>query len=202
MPVLFVLIGVVAALTVGVVTTAARSGGGRADVALSLPRADTATEPAIAATSTTRAGPLHVHAAGAVLRPGVVEVPPGARVVDVVAAAGGPTPEADLNQINLAELVTDGERVYIPRSGEVVPAITSPSGVASKPGSTDANTVVNLNDASESELETLPGVGPATAKAIVDYRSQHGRFRSVDDLLNVRGIGPAKLEQIKPYARV
>ena len=62
--------------------------------------------------------------------------------------------------------------------------------------------VVNLNEADATELETLPGVGPATAQAIIDYRSEHGRFRSVDDLLNVRGIGPAKLEQIKPHARV
>ena len=199
LPVLLVLVGVVAALAVGVATTATRSRGARADVAVSLPRADTATEPSASPASTTLAGPLHVHAAGAVLHPGVVEVPAGARVVDVVAAAGGAAPEADLNLINLAAPVTDGERVYIPRAGEAVAAVAS-SGTA-KPGGTQAG-VVNLNEASETELEALPGVGPATAKAIVDYRTQHGRFRSVDDLLNVRGIGPAKLEQIKPYARV
>lgn len=199
-PALLIVIGVVVALTIGVAATTLRSSN-PPDVALSLPRADTATESTTLASPTTSIGPLHVHAAGAVARPGVVQVPSGARVVDVIAAAGGAASDADLNQINLAELVTDGERVYIPRAGEVVAAVAAPSGSA-KGGGTDATGIVNINEASESELEALPGVGPATAKAIVDYRTQNGRFRSVDDLLNVRGIGPAKLEQIKPYARV
>ncbi len=185
------------------------SGGGGTDVALSLPKADdaggssgaSADSAALggASTSTTAGGSLHVHAAGAVLHPGVVEVPAGSRVTDVVAAAGGPAADADLNQVNLAALVTDGVRIYIPRQGEVGADIVAASGGADN-GGQDA--IVNLNEANETELETLPGVGPATAKAIVDYRSEHGRFRSVDDLLNVRGIGPSKLEQIKPHARV
>lgn len=200
LPALFVLLGVVAAIAIGVAVTTLRSGS-RPDVALSLPRADTATESTTPASPTTSVGPLHVHAAGAVARPGVVQVPAGARVVDVVEAAGGAAPDADLNQVNLAELVTDGERVYIPRAGEVVAPLASSAGGGGA-GEAAASAVVNINEASESELEALPGVGPATAKAIVDYRTQNGRFRSVDDLLNVRGIGPAKLEQIKPYARV
>jgi competence protein ComEA len=115
----------------------------------------------------------------------------------VVAAAGGPAPDADLHQINLAAPVTDGERVYVPHHGEAVMAVAA-SGAASAA----SDGVVNLNTADAAALETLPGVGPTTAQAILDYRSEHGRFRSVDDLLNVRGIGPAKLSQIKPHARV
>ncbi len=205
LPILLVVVGVVVALTFGVLTVT-RAGGSRApDVALSLPRADdVATDASLAsaATTTTLPSVLHVHAAGAVQRPGVVEVPAGARVIDVVVAAGGPSDVADLNQINLAELVSDGERVYIPRAGEVVASIAAPSSGANTASSKSADGIININEASESELEELPGVGPATAQAIVDYRAEHGRFRSVDDLLNVRGIGPAKLEQIKPRARV
>lgn len=205
LPALAALVGVVVALTLAVTTFV----GGRAaspDVALSLPRAgastDSPTSDARATTVTTVSSTMRVHAAGAVVRPGVVEVPAGARVVDVVHAAGGPSPDADLNQVNLAEIVKDAQRVYIPRVGETVAALPSTSGPDTSAGGADPPGVVNLNEASESELETLPGVGPATAKAIVDYRTQNGRFRSVDDLLNVRGIGPAKLEQIKPHARV
>ena len=197
LPALAAGVALVVAITLG--ATMLRPSGAKPDVALTLPRADSV-ETAAVDTTTTTAGILHVHAAGAVARPGVVEVPAGARVVDVVAAAGGAAPEADLNQINLAQPVSDGERIYVPRAGEAVVAIAS--GAASGAGGKASDGIVNLNEASESELEALPGVGPATAKAIVDYRSQHGRFRSVDDLLNVRGIGPAKLEQIKPHARV
>lgn len=184
-------------------------GGGGTDVALSLPKAGApsgspdapdATDTVDGATSTTSGASLHVHAAGAVLHPGVVEVPAGSRVTDVVAAAGGPAPDADLNQVNLAALVADSERIYIPRQGEVGSGRAVAGGGVAGGASEDA--IVNLNDATETQLETLPGVGPATAKAIVDYRNEHGRFRSVDDLLNVRGIGPSKLEQIKPHARV
>lgn len=172
---------------------------------LSLPRADQSAAGDGAAgdgaaervTSSTAATVLRVHAAGAVVAPGVVQVPAGSRVADVVAAAGGPNAEADLDQVNLAAPVSDGERVYVPRRGETVPVV-APSGAVSAA----AQRVVNLNSAGLSELETLPGVGPATAQAIVDYRAQRGRFRAVDDLLNVRGIGPSKLAQIRPHARV
>lgn len=206
LPVLAAVVGVVVALTIGV-SAMMRSQGAKPDVALTLPRADApSSAPSNAAPgsgpTSTIGGPLRVHAAGAVVRPGVVEVPAGARVVDVVHAAGGPAPEADLNQINLAQPVTDGQRVYVPRAGETVVALGVTGADGGGTTAHDSGGIVNINEASESELETLPGVGPATAKAIVDYRTQHGRFRSVDDLLNVRGIGPAKLEQIKPHARV
>ena len=154
----------------------------------------------------TPAGPLTVHAAGAVAHPGVYGVRDGARVADVVAAAGGAAAEADLDQLNLAAPVADGERVWVPRRGEVIAGGVPPAGpgpaVRPAPGHRDARTAVDLNRASTAELEALPGVGPATAAAIVAWRQDHGRFRTVADLLEVRGIGPAKFEALRPLVRV
>lgn len=205
-----VLVGIVV-VAIGIAALATgRAGSWRssgADVALSLPKADSAGASTpdsgrvadSASPSTTASGVLHVHAAGAVAHPGVVEVPAGSRVNDAVAAAGGAAPDADLNQVNLAALVTDGERIYIPKQGELGAGLGA-AGVSATGNA--AEVIVNLNEADATQLEALPGVGPATAQAILDYRSQHGRFHSVDDLLNVRGIGPSKLGQIKPHARV
>ncbi|HUR77338.1 MAG TPA: helix-hairpin-helix domain-containing protein [Acidimicrobiales bacterium] len=189
------LIALVLAVAVGLVVVLTRSAGQGPDVALTLPRADTAVAPPDSPATTTGAS-LHVHAAGAVTAPGVVTVPAGSRVTDVVAAAGGPAPDADLDQVNLAAPVNDGERVYIPRRGETAAVSGATAGVNAADG------VVNINEADLATLETLPGVGPSTAQAILDYRKEHGRFRSVDELLNVRGIGPSKLSQIKSRARV
>ncbi len=202
-PVALLVVAVVVAVVsvAGVLAFAGRlpTRGGGPDVALSLPRADAAGSGASgpAAPSTTVGGDLRVHAAGAVVAPGVVTVPAGSRVADVVTAAGGAAPDADLDQVNLAALVSDGERVYIPRRGETAIAAVAGASAGAKAGE-----LVNINQADEATLETLPGVGPATARAIIDYRNEHGRFKSVDELLNVRGIGPSKLSQIKPHARV
>lgn len=143
------------------------------------------------------AGRVTVHAAGAVVRPGLYKLAAGSRVDDLVTAAGGLAADADPDRINLAAPLSDGQRVYVPRRGEAVPpeagggATTAPSGP------------VNLNTATEAELDALPGVGPATAKAIVAERSRRGgRFSSVEDLLQVRGIGPAKLEQLRDLVSV
>jgi competence protein ComEA len=199
----------IAVLAAAVVFMALRGGqlggGGGGDVSLSLPRADSASssggDALPSATATTAGGLLHVHAAGAVVSPGVVTVPAGSRVADVVAAAGGAAADADLDQVNLAALVSDAERVYIPHKGEAGAALAN-SSVGGGAAGAAADGIVNINQADEATLETLPGVGPATAQAIIDYRTEHGRFKSVDDLLNVRGIGPSKLSQIKPHARV
>jgi competence protein ComEA len=159
---------------------------------LKLPRAQAAPAP----TPTT--GDVVVHVAGAVTHPGVARLPGGGRVTDAVAAAGGATRDADLDQVNLAARVSDGDRIYVPRRGETPPPV--PAGAA---GSTPAKSgPVDLNSAGVEQLDALPGVGPATAKAIVDYRSRKGRFRSVDDLLSVPGIGPAKLATLKSLVRV
>ena len=158
---------------------------------LHLPRADAA--PASTATTT---GEVVAHVAGAVVRPGIVRLAGAGRVDDAIAAAGGPAADADLNQVNLAAKVGDGDRIYVPRRGESPPPAAS--------GSTTATAhagPVDLNSASPEQLDALPGVGPATAKAIVDYRTRHGRFRTVDDLLSVPGIGPAKLATLKPLVR-
>lgn len=143
------------------------------------------------------AGRVIVHAAGAVLRPGLYRLAAGARVDDLVSAAGGLAVDADADRVNLAALLSDGQRVYFPRRGEVVPADVGAAGAAA------ANGPVNLNTATEEQLDALPGVGPATAKAIVAERSRRGgRFQSVEDLLQVRGIGPAKLEALRDLVTV
>ncbi len=128
------------------------------------------------------------------------ELADGARVVDAIDAAGGLTPEADGARINLAALVHDGERIYVPRVGEVVPAVVG--GAPAGPGIDGAAGPVNLNEADEAALDALPGIGPATAAAIIRHRTEIGRFTSVDQLLDVRGIGEAKLEQLRPLVTV
>lgn len=154
-------------------------------------RADRA--PAI--TTTTAPTVVVVHAAGAVVHPGVYRVQAGARVVDVIDAAGGPAPDADVNRLNLAALVADGSQVYVPRVGEAAPAPVG--GAATAPSGP-----LDLNTATLEQLDALPGVGPATAKAIITERERRGGFRAVDDLLDVRGIGPAKLDALRDLVTV
>jgi len=144
---------------------------------------------------------VFVHVAGAVLGPGVRELAVGARVHDAIEAAGGPTDDADLDGLNLAAPVTDGQRVYVPVAGEVDPASVPAGGAGARAaGSTHtddgAAAPVDLNVAAAEVLETLPGIGPATATAIVDDRDRHGPFASVEELERVPGIGPAKLAAV------
>ncbi|HEX2047115.1 MAG TPA: helix-hairpin-helix domain-containing protein [Acidimicrobiales bacterium] len=145
-----------------------------------------------------------VHVAGQVANPGVYAVPAGGRVADAVVAAGGPSVEADVEQLNLAARVSDGERVYVPRKGEAPPVVAAASAPTTAAGGKGAGpgTPVDLNTATAEQLEALPGVGPATSRAILAYRASHGRFRSVTELLEVPGIGPAKLETLRPLVRV
>ncbi len=156
----------------------------------------------------TTAAALVVHAAGAVASPGVHRVPNGARVADVLDAAGGVTPDADLDRVNLAAPLADGQRLYVPRLGEAaIPVPIGPSEGTGGPGVEGDGTPaaagpVDLNRATESELDVLPGVGPATAAAIVAHRGANGPFSRVDDLLEVRGIGPAKLEALRDLVTV
>lgn len=175
-----------------------------------------------AAPTPTPAPPVVVQAAGAVHRPGVHRLAAGSRVDDLVRAAGGTTPDADLDRVNLAAPLVDGERIWVPRRGETeVPSVVNGGGVApggpatgsgaaggtggaTGPGATGSEGAapVDLNAATAAELDALPGIGPATAAAILAHRDEHGPFRSVDDLLDVRGIGEAKLEQLRPLVAV
>lgn len=149
-----------------------------------------------------------VHVAGAVVSPGLYRLGPDARVADAIDAAGGLAAEADLDAVNLAAKVADGERVYVPRRGESPPPIVAGSGGGGAGGGGGAvggraaAAPLDLNTATVEQLDSLPGVGPATAEAIVAYRKEKGRFRSVDELLEVRGIGEAKLAAIRPKVQV
>ena len=148
---------------------------------------------------------LVVHVAGAVVRPGLVESLEGARVSDVIADAGGLRADADPGRLNLAERVFDGSRIYVMALGELPPPAPLAASGGAAAGSTAAvlsGVPLDLNTATEAQLDVLPGVGPATAAAIVAHRSRTGPFASVDALADVRGIGPAKLEALRPLVRV
>lgn len=161
---------------------------------------------AVAISQTTQVAPfITVHVAGEVKHPGIYKLKIGARVDDGVVAAGGATTRADLNAVNLATPLFDGQQVYISKHGEKPHMVIRPSPIInSGSGQTtnDSPVLININTATAIELEQLPGVGPSTAQAIIEYRTTAGVFSVVEDLLNVRGIGPAKLRNITPLARV
>ncbi|TFB51984.1 ComEA family DNA-binding protein [Cryobacterium tagatosivorans] len=141
-------------------------------------------------------GILFVHVLGAVRRPGLFEVHDGARVIDVVAAAGGLLATADPAGVNLARLVGDGEQVYIPKLGEAQPG--APPGGTGAVGAPHApGGKVSLNSASVSELDTLPRIGPLMAQRIIDYREANGPFAAIEDLRNVTGIGDKTFDGLK-----
>jgi competence protein ComEA len=128
-----------------------------------------------------------IHVAGAVAQPGVYTLPEGARVHEAVAAAGGVLPEADPHALNLAEPLYDGRRIHVPLAGDGGGESVRESGA------------VNINTATAAQLETLPGIGPAKAAAIISYREKNGPFRSLDDLTEVAGIGAKTVEGLKDY---
>jgi len=140
-----------------------------------------------------------VDVAGWVRKPGVYEFTEGDRVIDAVDRAGGARRGADLTSLNLAAPLVDGTQVVVPKQGSTVPAGTGSTGAGTTGGTT---ALVNVNTATEPELETLPGVGPVTAAAIIDYRTKNGPFSTVDDLIDVSGIGPSTLEQMRPFVTV
>jgi competence protein ComEA len=171
----------------------------------------TATSPPAATTSSsapTGTGPVTivVHVAGAVADPGVRTLPAGARVVDAVSAAGGVTPDAVPDALNLAAELHDGDRVYVPRTDDAGAIAVGVTPTTSMPGPASESAPgagpVPLNSAGADELEDLPGVGPSIAAAIVAYRDEHGPFLSVDGLTDVPGIGPAKLEALRGLVAV
>ncbi len=139
---------------------------------------------------------LTVHVAGAVASPGLYQVAEGSRVADALRKAGGPAPDAVLDNLNLAARLKDGEKIMVPRS----PPNGEAPGVSSGP--TAGGELVNINTADEAELETLPGVGPATARKIIEYREKNGQFSSVEELDEVPGIGPSRLESLRELVTI
>ncbi len=167
---------------------------------------DTGSEQEVA-TTVADAG-LVVHVVGAVASPGVVTLGAGSRVVDAVTAAGGLRPDADPDRVNLAAPLEDGQRVVVPVVGQEPPTVVGSGGTGGSSagdGSSSAGSQsapIDLNSATAQDLETLPGVGPATSSAIISHREKEGPFRSVDDLLDVRGIGEAKLDALRDLVSV
>jgi competence protein ComEA len=144
-----------------------------------------------------------VHVVGQVKRPGLVRLKPGARVADAITAAGGAGPRADLALLNLARLVVDGEQVHVPRPGEAPAGAGGPAaGPSGGGGGAGSGGLVDLNTADLAALDTLPGVGPVLAQRILDWRSEHGRFTSVEELGEVSGIGEKLYAQIRPKVTV
>jgi competence protein ComEA len=201
-----------------------------------------------APSSVSASGPsvVVVHVAGAVKNPGVYRLPVGMRLDDAIRLAGGATPDASLDEINLAAKLVDGTQVYVPHQEKAGPqrpgkgpatsshsrrlpqmeirplqpevppqywaAAQPDAGAGSKEPSADRSAgtssskkvphAVSLNSATSTELQSLPGIGPATAAKILEYRSTHGPFRSVDEVLAVPGIGPKRMETLRPYLRL
>lgn len=202
----------------GAASSSALQVAGRANVASaesgapadSLKASSAAREPSTA--TSTSPSVLNIHVVGAVGSPGVVTVPAGSRVADAVRAAGG-LKGADPAGINLARALSDGEQVYVPKPGES-PRAPSPVGASPTGGSqgasaagglaatSGAGALVNLNTADVSALDTLPGVGPVLAQRIVDWRTEHGKFTSVDELGEVSGIGDKALERLRSKVTV
>ena len=145
-----------------------------------------------------------VHVIGEVNNPGVVTLDEGARIIDAINAAGGKTEEADLSKVNLAYIVEDGTQIYIPRINENLNEIELMSTEAGQSVITNEEkeengqeTKVNINTANKEKLETLPGIGEATAQKIIDYRAANGKFKTIEEIKNVSGIGDAKFDNLK-----
>ena len=150
-----------------------------------------------------------VHITGEIKNSGILKLPEGARIADAVEAAGGATKEADLETINLAYILEDGQKIYIPNkeeNNEQKQYITKESGdtINEKETSSEKgeNKKVNINTANQSELETLPGIGPSLASRIMEYREQNGKFNNIEELKNVKGIGDTRYEELKALVEI
>jgi competence protein ComEA len=146
--------------------------------------------------------PLLINVIGAVNNPGVYQLAPGSRVSDAIQAAGGASPEADITLVNLAAVVTDGQRLWIPlKIDQTLVAeentVQAASGVAATPELPSPQNPVNINTASESQLDLLPGIGPVKAAAIISYRQQNGPFTSIEEITSVPGISDSVYDGIK-----
>ena len=187
------------------VGTGTGAGSGTAGASSDAPASTAGTPPVstptggVPAPQPTAAG-LVVDVAGKVRRPGIVELPPGSRVVDALAAAGGARPGTDTAGLNLARPLVDGEQIVVGLEIPPGPVVATAPPAGGSP--TAAPVSVNLNTADQTELEALPGIGPVTAQSILDWRAENGSFTSVDQLLDVSGIGDVTLADIEPYVHV
>lgn len=204
------------ALVAGVVTAGALAlavvaalGGFRGGVVIERESVPT-TAPAVTEETLSAASPpesvaasVFVHIDGAVAAPGVYELT-GAhpRVNDAVMAAGGLAGDADTSALNLAAVLSDGEKIYVPRQGEVVAGQASSGAASGSDVGASSSGVININTATAEELDSLPGIGPSTAAAIVEDRERNGPFASPEDLMRVSGIGEGKFSKLKDQIRV
>ena len=147
-----------------------------------------------------------VHVSGAVKQAGVYRLAPDSRVADAIEQAGGASENADLDALNLAEPLQDGQKIHVPRKGEAsaptTASVSPPRTPRRAPQAAAVQFPINLNTATAEQLEAIPGIGPVLAQRIIEYRQTHGKFQSVDELLEVRGIGPKRLESMRPYVTV
>jgi len=193
------------------------SSGGHAGEPRDDASAGPAPDPASGQGELKAAGWVVVHVAGAVAKPGVIRLQQGSRVDDAIAAAGGALADGDANRLNLALVAEDGQKIYVPQHGEPLPAGTdaaasggtgpdgSGAGFSGTNGTGQQGAPagkVNLNTAGAAELDTLPKVGPVLAQRIVDWRKEHGPFKSVEELDAVDGVGPKMLEALLPLVTV
>lgn len=145
---------------------------------------------------------IKVYVTGEVNTPGVIELEEGARIEDAIEGAGGIKPEANLNDVNLAYEVSDGEKIYIPNLADAIGNDETEINSSGDFSSSRNNSKVNINKATVSELTNVPGIGASTAEKIVSYREKNGKFKSVEDIKNVSGIGDSKYEKLKDYISV
>ncbi|HET7328839.1 MAG TPA: ComEA family DNA-binding protein, partial [Nocardioidaceae bacterium] len=174
-----------------------------------VPPVESVAPPGLGSTGVTSSVGLVVHVAGKVRRPGIVTLPAGSRVIDALQQAGGPRRGVDLSGLNLARPLADGEQILV---GTPVPAAVPPPapaipgqpvpGVGAGVGAGVGPAVVNLNTATSAQLEELPGIGPVTAASILQWRAEHGRFSTVEELLEVSGIGDATLADLRELVTV
>lgn len=149
---------------------------------------------------------IAIHIIGEVKNEGLIYLPEGSRVADAIQEAGGETKEADLSQVNLAYELQDGQKLYIPNKNEKIEVYiineNGNNGVESEELEEGGKKKVNINTATQNELDELPGIGPAIAQRIIEYREENGNFQKIEDLQNVKGIGDAKYEEIKESVTV